>query len=79
MNICIKQEEKKKKKKKSQTADISKRMWQKRQREREKEMWMTVINCELLQEGKSKSHIQLDYNNKRSINVGHLSIYRRLQ
>lgn len=43
---------------------------------REKEMWMAVIYCELLQEGESKSHIQLNYNNEHSINVGHISINR---
>lgn len=42
-------------------------------------MWMVLIYCEPRQEGKSKSHIQLDYNNKHSIDVGHLAIYRNPQ
>ncbi len=42
-------------------------------------MWTAVIYCELLQKGESKSHIQFNYNNKRSINVGHLSINRKLR
>lgn len=46
---------------------------------REGEMWMVLICREPRQEGKSKSHIQLDYNNKRSIDVGHLAIYRNPQ
>lgn len=45
----------------------------------EGEMWMVLIYCEPRQEGKSKSHIQLDYNNKHSIDVGHLAIYRNPQ
>ncbi len=47
--------------------------------QREKEMWMAVIYSELLEEGESKSHIQLNYNNEHSINVGHISINRKLQ